>query len=115
MALTRGLELAISLRITKLVVQIDNLACVQEQQEATPSRGEHTHLINKCLSLINGTSWTIKIIHVYREENRAADWLANQGVAQSIAVQNLDFAPVELLRILREDIRGVSYPRQVPA
>ena len=41
------------------------------------------------------------------------DWLANQGAAHSFNLVILDSVPVELIRILEEDIQGVARPRLV--
>lgn len=58
---------------------------------------------------------TLKIVHVYREGNRAADWLINKGVAQLINISFIDSIPIGLARLLEEDIQGVAIiPRLVP-
>lgn len=58
---------------------------------------------------------TWKIVHVYREGNRAADWLINKGVAQLINISFIDSIPIGLARLLEEDIQGVAIiPRLVP-
>lgn len=52
MALARGLELARELQISQLIMQLDNLACVQMIQHKEAGRNECTHLINRCIHLI---------------------------------------------------------------
>lgn len=113
-ALVRGLELAMNLQIANLIVQLDNLACVQVLRSKKWERNECSHLIEHAIKLIESPAWTVKIIHVYREGNRAADWLANHGVAQHIRLQIFPSAPLELSRIIDEDIRGVAIPRLIP-
>lgn len=113
-ALSKGLELAKSLHIKKLLVQMDNLACVQALLNRTISRSECTHLLQDCLTRIECPEWTVKLLHVYREGNRAADWLANHGAAHHIETYIFHNAPVELGRIISEDSRGVAIPRLVP-
>lgn len=114
LALCKGLEMAQNLQIRQLVVQVDNLSCVQILQRNATGDGECAHLINQCNQMINDSSWKIKIMHVYREGNRAADWLANQGVSQDNRLTFLDSIPIALARILDEDSRGVALPRFIP-
>lgn len=56
---------------------------MQALNSGSSSCGGCTHLIRYCLSLLRREDWVVKVIHVFREGNRAADWLANQGVDQS--------------------------------
>lgn len=48
----------------------------------------------------------MKVVHVYREANRATDWLANKGVAQENRMSFIDLVPIGLARILDEDIHA---------
>ena len=114
MALLRGLELARNLQIPKLVVQMDNLACVKLMQQNDPSGGECIHLIKRCHELLRKEDWEVHIMHIYREGNRAADWLANQGVAQPHRIVILEDIPIALRRIVNEDVWGVAMPRLIP-
>lgn len=113
-ALVRGLELARNLQISKLQIQLDNLACVQALNSEAQGSGECAHLINFCHNLLRKDDWEVLVVHVFREGNRAADWLANRGVAQSDNLLILGSAPSELRRILSEDVQGVAFPRFVP-
>lgn len=72
----------------------------------------HTHA--KCFELIDRLEWVAQVIHVYREGNRAADWLANHGVIQNVTSQILTLVPCNLHTILMEDISGVAFLRLVP-
>ncbi|KAL2925606.1 hypothetical protein RDABS01_000052 [Bienertia sinuspersici] len=88
-----GIHLARELKIPRLVVQIENLACVQA-----------------CKKLIQLADCEVKILHVYREANKAADLPANQVVAQADRIKTYNGAPVELRRIMELYIRGVAKP-----
>lgn len=113
-ALVSGLDLARDLQIRNLVIQVDNLACVQALTSKESGSGECAHLINYCKRVINKDDWVTRIVHIYREGNRAADWLANHGVAQSLRTVILEDVPLALVRIIDEDIRGVAFPRLIP-
>ena len=114
MALHKGLEMAKELQIHKLQVQLDNIACVQLLQAGDSGRNECTHLLRQCIQLIQSEAWEIQIRHVYREGNKAADWLANLGVTQLLPISIFSLAPRGLSSILDEDIRGVSTLRAIP-
>lgn len=114
MALEKGLELARNLRIHDIEVQLDSLACIQALKSNDNSHGEYTHIINHCRTMLSSLEWKVKVVHVYREGNRAADWLANHGVAQSVRLHIFQFVPVGISRILEEDLRGVALPRLIP-
>lgn len=60
--------------------------------------------------------WRVKLVHVFREGNCAADWLANLGVAHNSNVVVFNNVPSELGRIIMEDARGVgvAIPHLVP-
>lgn len=114
LALVRGVELAKSLDIKKLEIHMDNLACVQFLNGKENGRGLCTHELNRCRQLIDTEGWEVIITHVFREGNRAADWLANHGVSKACRLHILDSIPVDLSRILEEDVRGVALPRLAP-
>lgn len=77
-------------------------------------RGECAHLINHYRSMINEASWEVKVVHVYRQGNRVADWLANHGMTQPQRTLVLEDIPITLTRILDEDNRDVAFPRFIP-
>ncbi|KAL2926106.1 Phosphoenolpyruvate carboxylase [Bienertia sinuspersici] len=54
-AVTHGLELAKSLGIRQLIVQMDNLACIQMLTHDDYGGGECHHLLNHCRLMIKET------------------------------------------------------------
>lgn len=76
----------------------------------------HSHLVNICKSLINERPWNIKIMHVYREENGCADWLANLGVTMAQQGVSYDYDGIlgQLSHLAQQDVGGVSWPRVIP-
>ena len=89
LALLKGLQVARNLQISHLLIQLDNLACVQMLISKEEASGDCAHLLKSCKKLIEDPDWVVCIKHVYREGNRAADWLANHGVAQSCSLHIL--------------------------
>lgn len=84
LAVARGISLARNLGISKLEIHLDNLACVQFLNNKETGTGDNAHELNYCRSMLEDSSWEVKVLHVYREGNRAADWLANHGVTPPI-------------------------------
>lgn len=64
-----GLAMAKEMNITKLVLQLDNQACVEALKNQDYQGGECCHILKKCRTLINDPVWEIKIVHCYREGN----------------------------------------------
>lgn len=114
LALMRGLDLANNMHIQQLEVQLDSLACIQALQSNRKENRAFTHKLNYCREMIENPQWKVWITHIYREGNRAADWLANNGVIQEERLVILRNIPVALRRIMEEDMRGVAFPRLIP-
>ncbi|KAL2941420.1 hypothetical protein RDABS01_029770 [Bienertia sinuspersici] len=113
MAVSLGLDMARSLGVRKLEIQMDNKACIQILNNKEYQGGECYHIINHCRALLEADVWEVRLIHCYREGNKVADKLANIGVTQ---LDNLLFhvnPPSEIIPLLREDIVGVTTPRLV--
>lgn len=103
-----------NLSISKLEIHVDNLACVQFLNTREAGSGDNARELNYCRMLLDDDSWETKIFHVYREGNRVADWLTIHIVYQESRLIIIDNIPIELSRILEEDIRGVALPRLGP-
>ncbi|KAL2936646.1 hypothetical protein RDABS01_006994 [Bienertia sinuspersici] len=113
LALLEILELAWSKEVRFLDVRMDNQACIQLMSTETGYQGPHMQLIKHCKAIVERDQWIVTFAHCYREANRAADWLANQGVNQAHPEVE-DAAPnSDLMRILNEDLMGVAMPRLI--
>ncbi|KAK1376046.1 hypothetical protein POM88_032239 [Heracleum sosnowskyi] len=109
-AMETGLDLAKRMGIRHLMIQMDSLSCIYSLQSSEPYGKECVHIVHQCRDLIKNNNWEVTFFHCYREGNRAADWLANQGVVQDTRVQMIQVPPLELSCILHEDLDGVSWP-----
>lgn len=111
-----GLDLAKRMNIPRLQVQMDNQVAVLALKNNDMYGGACIHIINRCWKLIEDSNWIVDIKHCYREGNRVADWLANQGVLQNNKVKFIQAPPpsLNLGRILFEDVVGVALPRFIP-
>lgn len=67
-------------------------------------------MLKRCIDLTHQDDWEVKISHIYREGNRAVDWLVNHGVIQLLPITIINSVPAGLRSILDEDVRGVVVP-----
>ena len=79
-ALYRGLQLAKSMNIEKLWVQLDSLVVVSMLNGNNSWSREHEPLMDRCKKLIQSQDWEIKISHCYRETNQVVDKLDNMRI-----------------------------------
>ena len=109
-----GLEMAVQLGIQKIILQMDNKACLEGLKNPDYHGGEHFHVLNNCRNLINSFGCNISLLHCFREGNKVADSLANMGVELGVRVVFFETPPMPITYLLREDIVGVATPRLIP-
>ncbi|XP_074267507.1 uncharacterized protein LOC141590888 [Silene latifolia] len=76
-ALFAGLENAKTMNISRLMINMDNDPCIKLINEDQLVSNSLKFIVERCKRLIRDTNWTVKLEHIYREGNRAADLLAN--------------------------------------
>ncbi|CAN1845631.1 Putative ribonuclease H protein At1g65750, partial [Linum perenne] len=57
--------------------------------------------------------WEVKLIHIYREANHAADYLANLGHNTIRGTHNVEISDCNLAYFVRHDCLGISEPRLI--
>ncbi|CAL1402102.1 unnamed protein product [Linum trigynum] len=57
--------------------------------------------------------WLVRIVHVYREGNRVADWLSKHSLVYPFGLHALAHPPSGVITILQDDIQGVSFERRI--
>jgi ribonuclease HI len=107
-----GLVLAKRLGATKLELRIDSAVIVQSLQARQEGSPMGATLLKKIYKIMEDFQ-EVCIIHVYREANRCADMLANIGCRSSGSTVYFEYPPFEVLQIVDDDYRGVSFPRIV--
>ncbi|CAN1132526.1 hypothetical protein LINPERPRIM_LOCUS30120, partial [Linum perenne] len=78
-------------------------------EQSTPTH-QHTSLVLEFQDL-KSRHWEVKISHVFREANYAADYLANLGHSFDIDTQFFSAPDSILCNWLRYDLFGVSMPK----
>jgi len=74
-------------------------------------RQAYGNIIKQNHLLMKDPDWTVQITHCFRESNKAADLLANEGVKQAIPMLVHTYPPLSTLPILFEDISSIVWPR----
>ncbi|CAL1371901.1 unnamed protein product [Linum trigynum] len=80
------------------------------------SRADPVHPHSTILTAIRRLmtqDWMVRIVHTYREGNRAADWLSKHSPVYPFGTYELAEPPRDLKKILLEDMVGVNFPRMV--
>lgn len=107
-----GLYVAWEQRVTRLELEVDSKMVV----EFLTTRIGDTHPLSFLVRLCHGflsKDWVVRITHVYMEVNRLADGLSNYAFSLPFGVHMLSLVPSDVSVLLREDMSGASWPRQV--
>ncbi|CAN1763773.1 Putative ribonuclease H protein At1g65750, partial [Linum perenne] len=110
-AIVQGLHLAWAAGIRKVVVQSDSRAALAILQSGDTAL-QHAALVAEFRELCT-RSWEVSLVHVFREANFAADYLANLGHSCSIGLHLYSHPDPTLAHWLRYDLFGVAAPRAV--
>lgn len=93
-----------------LVVESDSNAMVQVLNRDGESRPETDTLITDCNSLMRKIQ-DVELVHVYREGNYCADFLANMGQNCEWGTRILNHPPEGIQDFLNRDARNIATRR----
>jgi hypothetical protein len=108
-----GLQLAISLNIDCLEVELDAELLIHLFFSPPSSNHVYSSIINDCRWLMTQIP-RCEMHHAYREANRVADALARIGCFQSDAFVLYDYPPAQVDVLLELDVSELTVPRVVP-
>lgn len=97
----------------KVNVTMDNQTALLPIQGSEPYGGDCTHIMHNWRHLVGNSNWKTTFFHCFRGGNRAADWLDNNSVNQGSKMEIMQIPPLELGRILHEDVIGMTLTRLV--
>ncbi|CAN1818835.1 Putative ribonuclease H protein At1g65750 [Linum perenne] len=108
-----GIRLAWARGFRKVQVQIDSEAAVAILLDSSQTI-DHRHAI-EVLEFRDwmGKEWELHVRHVYREANKAADYLANLGHSLDRGCHSVPLTDCNLAYCIRHDCMGISNPRLV--
>ena len=105
-----ALQFAWKRNVKKLILELDSLLVVQLIKNGPKSINVAISIIMKIRRMLS-FAWKVRIQHVMREGNRAADALTNIRVRMQLGYHELDCAPTNVFDIIMQDIVGVSFSR----
>ncbi|CAN1128422.1 Putative ribonuclease H protein At1g65750, partial [Linum perenne] len=111
-AIVQWLQMAWSIGIRKLIVQSDSMASISILHNDDTAH-QHAALVAEFREL-SSRKWFVSFVHVYREANCGADYLANLGHSVSLGLHLLSQPGSILAHWLRYDLIGVAMPRAIP-
>ncbi|CAN1141919.1 Putative ribonuclease H protein At1g65750 [Linum perenne] len=105
-----GLDVAWEVGIRKVAVQVDSKAAISLINEPGVPCQQHAAEVVAILKLLQ-PDWEVTIAHIYREGNKAADYLASIGHNLPLGTQSIPVSDCNLGYFLRYDCMGISEPR----
>lgn len=66
-------------------------------------------VVDRCKLLLS-RGWSVEIIHLYREVNKVADWLANLALKKPIGEHILNIPPTDLCRFYKRTCEESLFP-----
>lgn len=99
--------------LQKLIIQMDNKACLEGLQNPAIQGGECVRILNNGRSIINSFGCNISFLQFYREGNKVADALVKIGVELNEKCVYFEILPLSIIHLLREDIVVVASARLV--
>ncbi|CAN1130050.1 Putative ribonuclease H protein At1g65750, partial [Linum perenne] len=107
-----GLRLAWNAGYKKIIVQTDSQVAVQLLTDDSSTNHHHGLEVTQ-FKEFNARSWEIRIQHIYREGNRAADFLASIGHQRPIGIHSTPTSNCNLGFHLLYDVLGISESRSI--
>ncbi|CAI9113041.1 OLC1v1013568C1 [Oldenlandia corymbosa var. corymbosa] len=108
--LLQGLQLAWDKGYRKLEAEVDNESVVRLVLAKEPNSGVHLEILHAIKELMS-RSWEVKLAHVHREKNFAADYMAALAVSNPPGLHRMDFPPSRVRNWLFHI--GVAHPINV--
>ncbi|KAF7809227.1 putative ribonuclease H-like domain-containing protein [Senna tora] len=106
----KGLEMARYLELRKVQLESDSLLAIKLIKDPPGQAHPSAALILKIISLLN-KEWEVKLRHIYREGNMAADLLARNCTNCSRETCLYRSPPNFLIQILEKDRSGTTVVR----
>ncbi|KAJ1394142.1 Ribonuclease H domain [Sesbania bispinosa] len=112
--LLHGIQLASSLNLRNLIINMDSKLAVQLVTGACKESHHCFDIVRRIKGLLDRNP-SYLLSHTFRESNKSVDHLASLGQQMQNGFIMLHSAPVSLHSFSVEDCRGVSFPHLVPS
>ncbi|CAL1358444.1 unnamed protein product [Linum trigynum] len=107
-----GLQAAWDDGYRKVQLQLDSQVAVHLLQDKNYRDHAQAGVLSKAQELLS-RQWDVDIIHIYREGNKCADFLANLGHTLDIELHCIPIDPSCLSHLILYDGQGLSEPRSI--
>ncbi|XP_073051225.1 uncharacterized protein [Primulina eburnea] len=111
-AVRKGLELAWNSGYKKIVLGLDSAKVLQWLKKEEVPCSSVLNLLSTCFNILN-REWEVRINHIYREQNRAADYLASEAKKYQRGYRDIWTPPKGLEDIIQDDKTGRGYFRRM--
>ncbi|CAL1360326.1 unnamed protein product [Linum trigynum] len=111
-AFSHGLDLAWKEGHRAIKIETDSQLAIQLIERRHDPIHPHATLLAGIRKRIS-REWLIRIVHTYREGNRAADWLSKHSLVYPYGVYELAEPPNGLKQVLRDDMLGATFQRRI--
>ncbi|XVF40762.1 hypothetical protein PTKIN_Ptkin01aG0141200 [Pterospermum kingtungense] len=111
-AVYQGLRLAWIEGFRKVILESDSAMVVRWMNEGDVSNLTLRNLLQLCMSFLR-KDWEVKILHVYREQNRVADLLAKLSTSSDRGMEVLVQPPLGVIQALVDDQMTRTWSRRV--
>lgn len=106
----KGLQITWQLGHKKVMVGVDSEIVVKWLHSVGTPSSSSFNLVYKCQNLL-AKDWKVKVHHIYKEQNRAADFLASAALEHDRGWSIIEDPPTRLQQIMEEDKLGMSFYR----
>ncbi|CAN1137709.1 Putative ribonuclease H protein At1g65750 [Linum perenne] len=107
-----GLTTAWGLGLKKVILQMDSFSAVSAIEEQLSDVSRHSSIIH-LIQTLRSRNWQTKVVHIFREANCGADYLANLGHSYCFGLHLFSQPNSSLAYWLRFDLIGVASPRAI--
>ncbi|CAN1819071.1 Putative ribonuclease H protein At1g65750, partial [Linum perenne] len=108
----KGLERAWELGVRELTVQLDSICAVRLLSDLANTDHQHACIVERFRALMS-RSWRVRVIHIYRECNFLADYLASKGHEAPLGLHPFNLSDASLLQWANYDRVGGYETRRI--
>lgn len=102
LAVYYGLHLAWKLGVQSVILETDSQQAVDIICNGAWANEELNGVVDACKELIH-REWKVIVVHIYREANAVADWIARWGLSQPLGRSGIGTPPNALVNLMLLD------------
>ncbi|XP_019173838.1 PREDICTED: uncharacterized protein LOC109169412 [Ipomoea nil] len=107
-----GLRLAREEGCAKLLVESDSKQLIDKLRKKDKASSKVCNIMWRCMREADRLQ-QVEYVHVRREGNKVADWLARSAIATQVGYRGFKEAPIEIEELLQQDKMGATFHRNL--